>query len=259
MSSQRTKSRPRSGSGKPPKYGYRTKRGKRATNSNRTWAVVIGVVVVVGIAAVIAVAAGGGGSTSGSGSTQSGNASTHETGPVAVAGATLPRYGGPTNDDAIGHTVPTLTGEGFDGSKVTIGPTSPTGTPQVVMFVAHWCPHCQAEVPRVVDLAKQGAFDGLSVSTVATGTNPDYPNYPPSTWLQREDWPFPVMADSDQSTAAQAYGLPSYPFFVFVGADGKVAGRATGEIAPADLTKILDALRDGKPLPTASGANSSAT
>ena len=139
---------------------------------------------------------------------------------------------------------------------MTIGPT---GTPQVVMFVAHWCPHCQAEVPRIVDLAKQGAFDGLRMSTVATGTNPDYPNYPPSAWLSRENWPFPVMVDSDQSTAAQAYGLSAYPFFVFVGADGKVAGRATGELAPADLTKILDALRDGKPLPTASGANSSAT
>jgi hypothetical protein len=67
------------------------------------------------------------------------------------------------------------------------------------------------------------------------------------------------MVDSAQSMAAQAYGLSAYPFFVFVGADGKVAGRATGEIAPADLTKILDALRDGKPLPTASGSSSSAT
>jgi len=257
MSSQRTKSGPRAGSAKPPKHGYRRKHGRRGTNSNRTWAVVIGVVVVAAIAAVIAVAAGrDDGSTAGSGSAQSGSATAHETGPVSVAGATLPRYTGPTADDAVGHTIPTLTGEGFDGSRLTIGPT---GTPQVVIFVAHWCPHCQAQVPRIVDLAKQGAFDGLSVSTVATGTNPDYPNYPPSEWLSREGWPFPVMADSTRSTAAAAYGLSAYPFFVFVDADGKVAGRATGEVDPSDLTKIFDALRAGKPLPTASGASSSAT
>jgi thiol-disulfide isomerase/thioredoxin len=230
----------------------------RRKSANRTWVVVAAVAVVAVVAAVIAFAAAGGSddSSSGSGSGQSGSATTHETGPVAVSGAALPRYGGPDKDNAIGDTIPTLSGGSFDGSKVSIGPN---GEPQVVMFVAHWCPHCQAEVPRVVDLAKQGAFDGLGVSTVATGTNPNYPNYPPSAWLADQSWPFPVMADSPQSTAAEAYGLSAYPFFVFVDANGKVAGRATGEIAPADLTKILDALRAGKPLPTASGANSSAT
>jgi cytochrome c biogenesis protein CcmG/thiol:disulfide interchange protein DsbE len=229
----------------------------RTKSGGRTWVVVVAVAVVAVIAAVIAFAAAGGDdSSSGTSSAQSGSTTTHETGPVAVAGATLPRYGGPNNDGAVGHAIPTLSGESFDGSKISIGPT---GEPQVVMFVAHWCPHCQAEVPRVVDLAKQGAFDGLGVSTVATGTNPNYPNYPPSAWLAEQAWPFPVMADSTQSTAAEAYGLSAYPFFVFVSADGKVAGRATGEISPDDLTKILDALRAGKALPTASGANSSAT
>ena len=41
------------------------------------------------------------------------------------------------------------------------------------MFLAHWCPHCQAEVPRLVELAEQGAFDGVDVTAVATGTNAD--------------------------------------------------------------------------------------
>ena len=106
----------------------------------------------------------------------------------------------------------------FDGSKVTIGPT---GKPQVVMFLAHWCPHCQAEVPRIVELAKDGAFEGIDVAAVATGTNADAPNYPPSAWLEREQWPFPVMVDSPEFTAAQAYGLPSYPYFVFADARGQ--------------------------------------
>jgi cytochrome c biogenesis protein CcmG, thiol:disulfide interchange protein DsbE len=259
MNSVRTKSGNGSKSPNRAKSRHRARYAKRGGSSSRTWMVVLGVAVVAVIAAVIAFAAAGGDDGSGSsksGSAQSGRATTRETGAVAVAGATLPRYTGPTGDDAVGDTIPTLTGQSFDGSQMTIGPT---GAPQVVMFLAHWCPHCQAQVPLIVDLAKQGTFEGLGVSTVATGTNANYPNYPPSAWLESEDWPFPVMADSAQSTAAQAYGLPSYPFFVFVDADGKVAGRATGELSPDDLTEILDALRDGRTLPAASGASSSAT
>jgi thiol-disulfide isomerase/thioredoxin len=258
MSSARTKSANRAKSGNRAKQGDRTKHARRGDNRSRTWIVVVGVVLVAVIAAVVALAVSGGddGSTSSSGSAQSGGAATSETGAVAVTGATLPRYTGPAADDAVGDTIPTLTGESFDGSRMTIGPV---GAPEVVMFLAHWCPHCQAQVPLIVDLASQGAFEGLRVSTVATGTNANYPNYPPSAWLASEDWPFPVMADSSQSTAAQAYGLPSYPFFVFVDADGKVAGRATGELSPTDLTEILDALRDGRTLPAASGASSSAS
>jgi hypothetical protein len=110
----------------------------------------------------------------------------------------------------------------------------------------------------VVTLAKQGAFDGIDVAAVATGTSPDAPNYPPSAWLAREHWPFDVMVDSKQSTAATAYGLPAYPFFVFLDADGKVLARATGEIDPSALTDILDAMRAGTPLPAATGSSSGA-
>jgi cytochrome c biogenesis protein CcmG, thiol:disulfide interchange protein DsbE len=145
----------------------------------------------------------------------------------------------------------------FDGSGVTI---APNGKPQAIVFVAHWCPHCQAEVPRLVALAKQGVFDGVDVTAVATGTNPGYPNYPPSAWLQREKWPFAAMADSPQFAAATAFGLNAYPYFVLVGADGKVAGRATGEVTDADVKANVKALKDGKPLPLlSSGASSSAS
>ena len=57
-------------------------------------------------------------------------------------------------------------------------------------------------------LAKQGVFDGVDVTAVATGTNADAPNYPPSAWLKGEKWPFPVMADSPSGTAA--HGLRAH-------------------------------------------------
>ena len=158
----------------------------------------------------------------------------------------------PEVDTAIGDPIPTLTGVSFDGSKVTIGPT---GKPQVVMFLAHWCPHCQAEVPRIVDLAKQGAFKGIDVAAVATGTSAEAPNYPPSAWLEREKWPFPVMVDSlEWHRGAGVRAAPRTPTSCSSTPREAVVGRASGEIAPSDLQKILNALEAGNPLPKGSGA-----
>jgi thioredoxin-related protein len=50
------------------------------------------------------------------------------------------------------------------------------------------------------------------------------------------------MLDDSTQTAAKAYGLQSYPYFVFVGADGKVVKRLTGEIPVSELASELDSL-----------------
>ena len=71
-------------------------------------------------------------------------------------------------------------------------------------------------------------FDGVDVDRGGhRRPTEDAPNYPPSAWLEREDWPFPVMADSPTGTAAEAYGLTAYPVLRAGDADGKVAGRGT--------------------------------
>jgi thiol-disulfide isomerase/thioredoxin len=206
-----------------------------------------GVAVLVVIAVIIAVLVSGGGGDS--------SATAFETAPVKVTGAALPQYDSTVSPDpAIGDTIPTLDGKSlFDGKPITV---APNGKPQAIIFVAHWCPHCQAEVPRLVQLAQQGVFDGVDVTAVATGTNSGYPNYPPSSWLKDQKWPFPVMADSKQETAAQAYGLSAYPYFVLVTANGKVAARASGEIPPADVKANIDALKAGQPVPLASSSQS---
>ncbi len=166
---------------------------------------------------------------------------------VKVSGTALPALPDTGQDPSVGTKVPTLTGKTFAAKKIVVPPASTE--PQVVMFLAHWCPHCQAEVPRIVQLAAQGGFNGVHVTAVATGTLGSRPNYPPSKWLKREHFPFAVMVDSRKSMAAQAWGLTAYPFLVFVDASGKVAGRITGEVSPADLRTIVSALVAGRPLP----------
>lgn len=209
-----------------------------------------GLAVVVVLAIVVAVVASGRGGDNGAGATK------YETAPVTVGGTPLSQYDPATSPDpAVGETIPTLHGRSvFDGVPVTV---EPNGKPQVVVFVAHWCPHCQAEVPRLVALAKQGVFNGVDVTAVATGTSAQAPNYPPSAWLKREHWPFAVMADSPSGTAATAYGISAYPYFVMVHPDGKVAGRGTGELAPAQIKADVAALKAGRELPISSSSKSS--
>jgi thiol-disulfide isomerase/thioredoxin len=216
-------------------------------------AVIIGIVVVL-LLAVLLVAQGG----KDDGATTSGG----DTGAVEVAaevttgGSTLPDYTGAAKDPAVGMTAPTLGSVDFQGRNVEVG--GATGSPYAVVFLAHWCPHCQAEVPRLVSLAQNGQIQGVDVVGVATGTSTSNPNYPPSAWLAREDWPFGVMVDDGSFTAADKYGLTGYPYMVFVDADGKVVGRTSGEVEEEDLQQIFTALAAGEtPAMPGSGASSS--
>lgn len=221
----------------------------------RTWLVVGMIALVIVVAGAIAFASGGGDDE------KAPKPTAHETGPVSVEGTVLRRYTGQGDDPAIGETIPTLEGVSFDGSPITVGPN---GKPQAIVFLSHSCPHCQAEVPVIVQLAKEGKLAGVDVTAVATNTNPGYGsypgpgNYPPSAWLKRAHWPYPVLADSKKLTALVAYGLPAFPYFVFVDADGKVVGRATGEISADTVVEIFKALAAGEPLPLAGGASTTA-
>jgi len=152
---------------------------------------------------------------------------------------------GTPDDPAIGETAPTLTGLSLTGKKVTFGTD---GKPRIIVFLSHSCPHCQAEVPRIVKLAKQGKLDGVEVDTVVTNTSKSLPNWPPSEWLREEGWPFrPVLTDDAKLRAFFGYGGDAFPYFVFVGADGKVVARVNGEQKAAVLAEAATRLAEDKP------------
>lgn len=161
---------------------------------------------------------------------------------ITVTGDALPAFDSVSTavDTAIGMPAPVISGKGFTGTSIT---TEGTGTPMLLLFLAHWCPHCQREVPLLVQWEKDGKTPtGIDVIAVATGTDPANPNYPPSEWLAREEFPalWPVIADSKDKAAANAFGLSGYPYFVLVDAQGKVFKRASGEIAMDDLTAMIN-------------------
>jgi len=239
-----------------PNRKHRSPAGRPPSSSNRwvIWAV-LGVIAVVAVIAVVVVAAGG---SSDDGNRAHGKPAKFETAPGLTNGGTsLPRLDTRTRDPAVGMTVPTIDTVDFAGNRVQVG--GATGSPYALVFLAHWCPHCQAEVPRLVDLATGKQIAGVDVIAIPTGTTDQAPNYPPSAWLAREKWPFPVALDNAKSKAAQAFGLPGYPYLVFVDAQGKVAGRTSGEIEPDQLEAIFKALAKGETLPLPGAGASSST
>jgi len=158
---------------------------------------------------------------------------------VEVVGDPLPEYSDSASDTAIGMTAPILTGKGFTGNTIVTGP----GAPTLLVFLAHWCPHCQREVPLLVQWNRDGLVpSGLDVIAIATSSDPASPNFPPSEWLAREEFPplWPVMTDSGEKTAATAMGVSGFPFFVLLDSSGKVALRISGEIEMPVLTEQIN-------------------
>jgi thiol-disulfide isomerase/thioredoxin len=159
--------------------------------------------------------------------------------PVAVAGAALPPMPASGADPAIGMDGPTLSGSSFNGEPVTIDPGA-DGNATAIWFLAHWCPHCNAEVPRIVALDGQGALPAnVDIYAVSTSVNPNGPNYPPSTWLEQAGWQAPVLADDASRPAATAYGQQTFPFLVILDAEGKVVYRHAGELGDAGIQQVL--------------------
>jgi thiol-disulfide isomerase/thioredoxin len=196
--------------------------------------IVLGLIVLVGIVAVLA-------SRGSSSKKPATDTSVAQQQPVSVVGTPLVDLQDPAKDAAVGAKLPDIHGKSFDGSDVDI---TADGTPKLIFFVAHWCPHCQREVPLIVDwLKKNGAPKDVGLYSVATGTSPDRPNYPPSSWLAREGWPIPVVADDAKSTAAAAAGLTGYPFFVAVDGKGAVVARTSGEITMTQLEQLIAGAR----------------
>jgi thiol-disulfide isomerase/thioredoxin len=200
-------------------------------NTGMIVVIVVAAVAVLALIAAVVISQVGG-------DDDSAPAGTEQTQPVVVEGEPLPLFTGEGADQAIGMVPPVLEGRSFDGSSVVIDPGD--GTPKVVVLVTHWCPHCQAEVPRIVEWQQQGLIpDGVEVYGVSTSVSSERENYPPSTWLEREGWTFPTIADSEDNAAGNAWGLQYFPYFVALDAEGKVVARTTGELTQEQFTALV--------------------
>lgn len=214
--------------------GMPRRSAQAASQSNRNrWILIGGLVVVVALAAVVTFLLT---------SSPGGPAEPAEQ-PLTITGQPLPDLPESGVDPAVGSALPTLGGTGIDGQPMDIGPT---GGAQMIVVLAHWCPHCQAELPLLVDMINAAQVpEGVSVVGLATAIDELRPNYPPSAWFEREGWQQPTLIDDANSDGLHALGLSVFPGFVFVDAQGRVTQRMTGEVPVPALIQAMEAAAGG--------------
>lgn len=164
-------------------------------------------------------------------------APTDAAGVVTVHGADLPLLPASGDDPAVGCATPVIDGQSFNGTPIRIGGSGVGQAPTVVIAAAHWCPHCNNELPKL-EAAFKGGSAGMQYVVVSTGISKGQPNYPPGPWLTKDmGWTGGIMADDAQSTAAKALGVSGFPMYILIDTQGEVVERFSGETDPAEVLK----------------------
>ena len=159
---------------------------------------------------------------------------------LTVTGEALPPLEDPNNDASVGSAAPVFTGASFDGTEVSIG--GPTDGPTMLVFLAHWCPHCNDEIPEILTLRDRGDLpDDLNIIGVSTAVYDDRDNFPPSSWVVEKNWAWPMLADTADSEAVQLYGGTGFPFTVMLNADGTVKARKSGSESADQILEWINA------------------
>jgi thiol-disulfide isomerase/thioredoxin len=165
-------------------------------------------------------------------------------GEVTIEGSGLPTVSNPNaGDPARGLVAPTVSGSDWDGNPVTIGPD---GRSKIVVLLAHWCSHCQVEVPVIREWADAGGLPAdVDLYGVTVLTDPLRAEFPPQDWLESENWDFPTIMDSEIGEAGLAYGLSGTPYYLVLDGENQNLGRFSGEIGVAGLNALVEIAQAG--------------
>ena len=158
-------------------------------------------------------------------------------GEITVEGANLPFLEDPSADPAVGAGAPTVSGGDWDDNQYSI---AADGRPKIVIFLAHWCPHCQVEVPVVQDWINSGGLPSdVDMYSITVLSEKLRPNWPSQDWLEDEGWTVPVIMDDAQSSAVLAYGMRGTPFYVVLDGENTNLGRFSGEVGVGGLEAMV--------------------
>ncbi len=135
------------------------------------------------------------------------------------------------NPPAIGTAAPDFKLTAKDGSTLTKADLA--GKPTLLLFFASWCPHCQAEAPKMAALAE--ANPDLKIVAIGVGYNDTKQNI--YDFQSKFSLPFPTYDDGGK--AASVYGVSSYPTLVAVDGNGIIRDRDTGEVSQDRLNALV--------------------
>jgi len=156
---------------------------------------------------------------------------------VTFDGDLLPNFVPGEEDPAVGTKAPVVTATSLgNGTPVSLT----EGRARVIGFFAHWCPHCQAELPELTGwLADNELPPNTDFIAVSTLVRPREDNYPPSAWFEAENFTSPVLLDDQVGTMLNGFGFTGFPAFVAIDASGTVVARAGGNIGVDGFEELL--------------------
>jgi cytochrome c biogenesis protein CcmG/thiol:disulfide interchange protein DsbE len=155
--------------------------------------------------------------------------------PSAAGTVTIDREA--TTKLASGEPIPDFEAPELEGG--TIAWADQVGRPTVLAIWAPWCPHCQAELPRLAAALENHPDVQLVTITTAYGAQP---GPTPGGYMADEGLSFPVAVDDDAGTLMQGFGVSGFPTTYYVASDGTVVTSTEGEVDPAELESILSDL-----------------
>ena len=135
-----------------------------------------------------------------------------------------------------GRSAPAFSLPSLADENVTIALADFSGMPVVVNFWASWCVPCRREMPALEALHQE--FAGR---VAFVGVNHQDQRDEALALLAETGISYPSVHDPKGDVALD-YELFGMPTTVFVTADGRIAGRHTGELTEADLRDALEAL-----------------
>ena len=219
---------------------------KASPDSGGAWyrsplALVAGLILFAGVLVAIVLAATSGGGTDSqvarSGSIEFGGIDVPEVSSVTIEGDTLPPLVPGEPDPAIGTSAPVVAATSLaNGSEISLG----KGRARVIGFFAHWCSHCQAELPELTAwLAANDLPPNTEFIAVSTAVDESRGNYPPSAWFTAENFSSPVLVDDAQGSLLGGFGFSGFPAFVAMDSSGIVVARAGGNIGVEGFEDML--------------------
>jgi len=158
---------------------------------------------------------------------------------MSIIGDPLPLMDG-APDPGVGKVAPILSGQSFDGSRISTDRLRPL----VLIFLVHWCPRCQRLLPLVEHLVTDRSA-GADVLAVSTGYRRESVNgstvLEPAEWFATAAPDVPVLVDDLASRGAAAFALSNLPAVVVLGARGVLKCRRAGDISADELVSLVSA------------------
>ncbi len=157
--------------------------------------------------------------------------------PVDVQGNGLPPYDESSDPTAGVVAAPVITARTLDDREIVLGAP---GQAQVLVFLAHWCPVCDQELPVLRNVIETGGVPAdVEVIAVLTGLDPGRPNWPPDVWLRNAGVDVVAVRDDAGDPLMRAFGLRAYPAWAVIDADGTVQARRQGLLTSVAITQLL--------------------